>query len=412
MVIAVLCITNLFLGAKVIKKLSDIKRATKINEENIIEDEVTTVFNTENDSIDDILDIEKEKEIYIEQPNSASNGKNNSIFLRILLNSNAYMKIVYSMENDEEEIELSENSFFNKLSDLFRPDFYIKSHLPAIVSAFNDTYSWNKESEEDETDNLEGYIVLSDIIFIEDPEEKNTNDGELELLGRKHQDKIFVETPKAVTLDHANPYVLLYHTHGTEAYLPITTGRFHSEKREYNVLTIGEIIGTVLEEKGHNIRHVDIYHDIPSYNQSYSKSLSTLKGELSKNESIEVIFDIHRDGIEEDSANISKAQKDARITIGEKSVATFSLVIGPDNPNKEQLIKFANYIRHISESMYPGFCKGIIVKPSGKFNQYVSDYYALLEVGSNLNTIDEAKESAKYIGEILHKVIEGIDKVD
>lgn len=413
--IAMLCLANLFLGAKVISKLSSIKSVTEKNGKNTINDKVIEVFNAEN-NFEIKKENKKEKVINIEKPSKtdndarASNSKV-SMFLKILLNSNAYMKVVFEMENKESEIKPSQEGILNRMSMILKPDFYIKPHLPAIVSAFNDTYSWEeKKLDKEKNDELEGYLILSDIIFIEDPEEKNDMNKDLELIGRKHEDKFYIEPPKTVTLNHENPYIFLYHTHGTEAYLPVTTGRFHTEKREYNVITIGEIIGKVLEEKGHKVKHTDVYHDIPSYNQSYTKSLSTLKEELNKNESIKVIFDIHRDGIEEDApATLSKAQEAARVTIDGKSVATFSLVIGPDNPNKEQLIKFANYIRYISESMYPGLFKSIIIKPSGKFNQYVSDYYALIEVGSNLNTIDEAKESAKYIGEILDKVIEGID---
>ncbi len=417
-IIAMLCLANLFLGAKVITKMSNIKKATEINEGYINEEKVLTVFNVENSSLgEEAVGQRKEDEgkINVEKSKKISKSSNDKkdLFLKILLNSNTYMKIVYERDNNESEIDKSKNSLLNNLSVLFKPDFYIKPHLPAIVSAFNEKYPWEKETlAENKASDLEGYLILSDIIFIEDPEEKNDIKQDIELIGKKHEDLIFIEPPKTVTLDHTNPYVLLYHTHGTEAYLPITTERFHSEKREYNVITIGEIIGSKLQESGHKLKHVDVYHDIPSYNDSYIRSLSTLKEELKKNESIKVIFDIHRDGIEGDEASVNRAQEAARITIDGKSVATFSLVIGPDNPNKEQLIKFANYIRHTSESMYPGLCKGIIVKPKGKFNQFVSDYYALIEVGSNLNTLDEAKESAKYIGEILHKVLEGIDKAE
>lgn len=417
LLIAILCLANLFLGAKVINKLANTKRATEINDENMNDDKVIEVFSTNSvvevkeKNVDERLADIKESSIAIND--NKVNPINDNIFLKILLNSNAYMKLVYEIENEESATKSSDNNFLENFSSLFKLDFYVKPHLPAIVSAFSDTYSWEEDiSEEEKNDDLEGYLILSDIVFIEDPEERNNNEQDLELIGTKHQDKYYIEPPETVSLDHENPYVFLYHTHGTEAYLPITTGRFHTEKREYNVITIGEIIGKVLEEKGHKLKHVDIYHDIPSYNESYIRSLSTLKEELEENENIKVVFDIHRDGIEGDSVAVSKAQDAARITIGGKDVATFSLVIGPDNPNKEKLIKFANYIRHVSESMYPGLFKSIIIKPSGRFNQYVSDYYALIEVGSNLNTIDEAKESAKYIGEILHKVIEGIDNQD
>jgi len=53
--------------------------------------------------------------------------------------------------------------------------------------------------------------------------------------------------------------------------------------------------------------------------------------------------------------------------------------------------------------------KGIIFKPY-KFNQYRSNYYALLEMGDTANHIDEAVRTAKYLAEILESVFEDIKK--
>lgn len=403
--IAVLCITNLFLGAQVISKLTTIKDTVEINKK----EKVITVFNQNNYISDNSYENLKENDNIIikdfeENTANYSQNRDTNLFLRILTYSNAYMKTVYEIENGG--IDKSSIDILNIFSSLSNPDFYLSFHLPAIVSAFNDSFEIKRESEEENKDDV---IVLSDIVFIEDPEERNDLENELEQIENRKEDELPLEKPDAIALDNENPYILIYHTHGTEAYLPITSGRFHTEQREYNVITIGEIISEILTENGHRVKHVDIYHDIPSYNQSYARSLSTVKDELKNNESIKVIFDIHRDGIEGDLATLEKVQEAARISINGKSVATFSMVIGPDNPNKEELLKFANYIKHVSDSMYPGLCKGIIIKPSGKFNQYVSDYYALLEVGSNLNNIDEAKESAKYIGKVLHEVLERIN---
>jgi len=411
MLIAILCLTNLFLGAKVIGKLSDIKKSLVL--EDYDEEKVIEVFNTaEIVNIEDVaLAEDNEMDTDLIEPNNSIIRSN--LFLKLLLNSNACMETVYEI-NYESQKESVFSNFFGSLSKIFEPKIFIKPHLPAIVSAFSDTYSWEEgkaDSMKEEAPDLEGYLILTDIVFVEDPEEGSLLNKELETIGKIHNDNLYIERPASVRFDHENPYVLIYHTHGTESYLPVTTGRFHTEDREYNVLAVGEIIAKILEEKGHKVKWIDVYHDIPSYNESYTKSLATVKEEMSKNESIKIVLDIHRDGIEEVSETVlNKAKQATRVNIDGKSVATFSLVIGPDNPNKEQLIKFANYIRHVSDSLYPGLFKNIIIKQRGKFNQYVSDYAALIEVGSNLNTIDEAKESAKYIGEILHKVIEGIEK--
>ena len=102
---------------------------------------------------------------------------------------------------------------------------------------------------------------------------------------------------------------------------------------------------------------------------------------------------------------MQKLRDSAKIKVNGKDVAKFFFVVGPDNPNKEELLKFTRYIRDEANKMYPGICTGITIKPYGKYNQYLTDYSALIEVGSNLNTMDEAKESSKLIAEILDKVI-------
>lgn len=60
--------------------------------------------------------------------------------------------------------------------------------------------------------------------------------------------------------------------------------------------------------------------------------------------------------------------------------------------------------------MYPGLCVGIVEKPKGKFNQFVSNHYALIEMGSNFNTIEEAKETAVLLGEVIDVVINNIQE--
>ncbi len=91
-------------------------------------------------------------------------------------------------------------------------------------------------------------------------------------------------------------------------------------------------------------------------------------------------------------------------------MARFSLVVGPKNPNYEEVLSFAKYIKAVADQVYPGLCSGIIVKKYGKFNQYVSDYAALVEVGYNLNPYEEVVETAKMVGEILDIALRGIQE--
>lgn len=211
-----------------------------------------------------------------------------------------------------------------------------------------------------------------------------------------------------IKIDKEKPYILMYHTHATESYIQSKTDNYRSSDKKSNMISIGNLIATVLEANGHRVDHVDTFHDLPSYNQSYSRSLNTIKKKNEESGNLKILLDIHRDAIKDDNPNIENIKAKSKIDIGGKSVATFSLVVGPDSANKEQVLSFAKYIKAVSDTLYPGLCRGILIKPTGKYNQYLSDYSALIEVGYNFNTFEEANEGAKLVGEVLSLVLNSI----
>lgn len=213
---------------------------------------------------------------------------------------------------------------------------------------------------------------------------------------------------KKAKVNKEDPYIFIYHTHATEGYLPFEGQGYSNINNSKNVVAAGATMSKVLEANNHKVMHNQTHHDMPSYNMSYSRSLTTLNKVKEEENNLQFFFDIHRDGVEKDAPYYDKFLKTSKIEIDGKSVATFELVIGPGNPNYDELLGFANYIKAVSDALYPGLCKGILIKPIGKYNLFVSDYTALIELGSNLNTIDEANESAKYVGEILSLVIDSI----
>lgn len=213
---------------------------------------------------------------------------------------------------------------------------------------------------------------------------------------------------KKLEVDEDKPYILLYHTHATESFMPARENQWHVSDTKYNILGMGEILTTILEAGGHKVDHVHTYHDLPSYNKSYSKSLQTINKKTEESDNLKILIDVHRDGVELDNPNIEKFQERARVDINGKSVATFRLVIGPDSENKEEVLSFAKYIMAVSDALYPGLCKGIVIKPYGRYNQHKSDYSSLIELGYNINTIEEATEGAKLLGEILSLAIRSV----
>ena len=211
-----------------------------------------------------------------------------------------------------------------------------------------------------------------------------------------------------VKVDKQKPYILMYHTHATESFLVEDETLYHNQDTSKNMANIGQIMAKVLEAKGHKVDHVKTLHDIPSYSKSYSRSSTTINNKKSENNNLKIFLDLHRDGVDINADYKEKFLKTARIDINGIRTATFSLVVGPDAENYEPVLNFAKYIKAVSDALYPNLCTGIIVKPYGKYNLNVSNFSALIEVGSNLVTQEEASETAKLIGEIMSLVIDSI----
>lgn len=209
-----------------------------------------------------------------------------------------------------------------------------------------------------------------------------------------------VPIPGKVKFDFSKPIVYIYHTHATESYSPKSEGNYHSIDEPGTVREVGTKLAEQLEKKGVKVIHDKTVHDYPSYNESYRRSLNTIQNALQKNKSVKIVIDIHRDAAD------YKKERNIPVIDGQKT-ATFSIVVGTGNDNVKQLQAFAEYILYKTDTIYPKLGEGIISKPY-KFNEYVSDYYILLEIGDNENNIKEALKTAECFAEILHSVIEDI----
>lgn len=195
------------------------------------------------------------------------------------------------------------------------------------------------------------------------------------------------------------PKVLIYHTHATESYQPLSDGNFHSIEETGTVREVGKVLKSALEARGISVIHDKTLHDSPSYNKSYSRSLETIEAILKANPSIEVVIDLHRDAASY-TGNIGHT-----FLVDGKTAAQFKLVVGKGNENATELLAFANRMNQKANALYPGFSRGIIEKDY-KFNQSISDRCLLLEMGNNQNTIEEAKLSATYFADALAQLLQ------
>ena len=103
-----------------------------------------------------------------------------------------------------------------------------------------------------------------------------------------------------ITIENKN--IILFHTHSCESYTssdkyPYTpTGTFRTTDLNFTVVRVGTELENQLKQYQYNVIHNTDYHDYPSYNGSYTRSLATVENILKKNPS-DIIIDVHRDAV-------------------------------------------------------------------------------------------------------------------
>ncbi len=199
-----------------------------------------------------------------------------------------------------------------------------------------------------------------------------------------------------------NPRMLIYHTHSAETYSNSPEGNYHSKDKANSVMAVGELVTEELNKKGWGVVHSTKYHDYPDFNNSYASSYKTIQEILSKYNSIDIAIDIHRDARDIKNESQKKLEKERMTTtINGESVAKFLFVVGAKNPNVDKVKALAEDITKFAQEKYPGLILPVVVKPYGRFNQYIAKNHMLIEVGSNGTSAEEAKASAKYIAQVL-----------
>ena len=198
------------------------------------------------------------------------------------------------------------------------------------------------------------------------------------------------------------PQVLIVHTHATESYMDeqrdyyVAEDKTRTTDKTKNMVMIGEIFASKLKAAGIGVVHDKTLHDSPSYTGSYTRSAETVEKHLKENPSIKVIIDIHRDAI----TSSDKTKSRPVVNINGKRAAQVMLVMGSQTgdiknfPNWQKNLSLAVKYQQTLEVMYPSLARAITLN-SAKYNQNLSIGSILLEVGSEANTFDEAKNAAE-----------------
>ncbi len=211
--------------------------------------------------------------------------------------------------------------------------------------------------------------------------------------------------------DPSQPLVLIYHTHTTESYIPADIGRFsssyptRSDDKNANMIRVGEEICAVLEAKGISVVHDKNVYD-EKYTGAYEKSRAGIEKILSRYPSIIITLDIHRDAIYyDDTTRISPVTE-----INGKKAAQMMIIAGAEGgnvtsfPTWQTNLSFALNLFKSVNTDYDNLMKPIYFC-NRLYNMDVTPYSLLIEVGTDVNTLEQACLSARLLGSSLAKLI-------
>ncbi len=265
----------------------------------------------------------------------------------------------------------------------------------------------NDNKDKNNNENQENAIATAGIatqIITQNPIKEKTN-------AQYGKVKIKNETEYALTEEMLKPditienrNVIIFHTHSCESYtssekFPYTpTGNYRTTDLNYTVTRVGTELENELKKYNYNVIHSTDYHDYPSYNGSYTKSLKTVEN-ITKNNPSDIIIDLHRDAIG------SRSDYAPTVKIGEEEAAQIMFVIGTNNgglwhPNWNQNLKFAVKVQEKAEEMYPGLFKNIMLTKS-RYNQHTGKFANIIEVGATGNTLEQCLTSMKYLAKVM-----------
>ena len=202
--------------------------------------------------------------------------------------------------------------------------------------------------------------------------------------------------------------ILIFHTHTCESYTQTdankyeSTGNYRTTDLNHNVVRVGDELQKYLTSYGHNVIHNKTFHDYPAYTGSYGRSLKTVSGILSQNKDTDVVIDLHRDAIGDDSYA-------PKVKIGDEYAAQIMFVIGTNgsglaHDNWQQNLQFAMKVQQKANELYPGLFKPILLR-NARYNQHLSKAANIIEIGATGNTLEECETSAKYLAKVLDEVL-------
>ncbi len=200
--------------------------------------------------------------------------------------------------------------------------------------------------------------------------------------------------------NNKNPQILIYHTHSQEGFVDSIPGDTST-----TIVGAGEKLARLLRDYGYNVIHDTGEYDVASRDYAYSNAAPAIEQILSKHPSIEVIIDLHRDGVAEGTRLVTD--------VNGRPTAQFMFFNGLSrtkkngdiaylkNENIQENLAFSFQAQLRAKEYYPGLARRIYLK-GYRYNMHYRGKSLLIEVGAQTNTVEEVMNAIDPIAHVLY----------
>ena len=216
---------------------------------------------------------------------------------------------------------------------------------------------------------------------------------------------------KDVTIqsDVEGPQILIYHTHSQEGYKDSIPG-----DESTSIVAVGAYLAQLLSEQyGIEVLHHKGEYDVVDHAKAYSTARPAIQKILEENPTIEVVIDLHRDGVAEGTHLVTEinGKPTAQIMFfnGLSRTTAQGQLSYLNNPYIEDNLAISFQMQLTAEEYFPDFARRIYLK-GYRYNMHLCPKSMLIEVGAQTNSFEEARNAMEPLAILLAKVLK-TDKV-
>lgn len=212
-----------------------------------------------------------------------------------------------------------------------------------------------------------------------------------------------------IDLSTGGSKILIYHTHSQETFVD------SDNDPSTSIVGIGRYLTEILNNKYKipTMHHEGVYDLINGKldrSETYEFAKPEVEQILAENPSIEVVVDLHRDGVADTTHLVTEinGKPTAQIMFfnGLSRTRVNGDLVGMANPYLQDNLAFSLQMKIAAETKYPGFARRNYLR-GYKYNMDLMPRMLLIEAGAQTNTVEEMQNAMEVLADLLNSVLTG-----